>query len=97
MKNEVKKKMTIQLRKLLHQSHDDRVFDRKCQEDSCQRIERFSISRPHNTSSRALRSKNQTDNHTASILLVSPMRKLLHDPFLFFSIYNENREIFAGA
>src|ERR1700730_4810589 len=97
MKNEVKKKMMIERRKLSHQSHDERVFGSKSQE-VFRRLHQVAPNFPSSiTSSLMLKSPANDINRLALFQRGRWFGSLSSDAFFRRCIYNEGRKIFVGA
>ena len=97
MKNEVKKKMMIERRKLSHQSHDDRVFGSKSQEvfsQTASSCSEFSF-RDRIVAHVELTSADM--NRVAWFQRGRWFRSLRRDAFFRRCIYNGDRKIFVGA
>ena len=97
MKNEVKKKMNIDSRKLRHQSHDERVLMTKVNQifffDAFS-LSKFSFFNPSSSFS----FDRQTDCDRRAVLAIgSPSPRYDEKLFPSRNIYNEASETFAGA
>jgi hypothetical protein len=97
MKNEVKKKMMIDLRKSCDQSYCERVFGSKSQE-VFPRVHGVARDfRSANAWRLALCGQSEDKKCARSVQHATCGRMFCRDPFSHSCIYNEDRETFAGA